>query len=50
MNHNPQKRDYSFSIIWDDRGGAMDSTKTRISRLAERGAGQNKINPLKIEG
>jgi len=37
MNHNPQKRDYSFSIIWDDRGGAMDSTKTQIFELNPKG-------------
>jgi len=50
MNHNPKKTDYSFSIVCDDRGGVMDSTKTLISRLAEIGVGQNKINPLNIEG
>jgi hypothetical protein len=24
----PKKTDYPLSIIWDDRGGAMDSIKT----------------------
>jgi hypothetical protein len=32
----PKKTDYLFSIIWDDRGGTMDSTKTGILESRSR--------------